>query len=221
MILVFYVPVPKPNEHSRLINVAAKAVLQPLGFQQKGRSRVWFADRGFWAPVIEFQPSGYSKGSYLNIAAMWLWHPGNGWAFNYFQRAGRFIVFETIEQFGPRAEKLADLAAAEATALDKKFESSAAIAHYLKEQANDERLDKNPWTLYHAAIAAGLTGDQAFSQKCFDALIAQNPTVDWMREMQAEAATLAKLRIESGEFNAAIRKKVAGTRAALKLQPLE
>jgi hypothetical protein len=209
------------EDHSRLIRDAARTALSPLGFRQKGRSRVWFADRGFWLLIVEFQPSGFSKGSYLNIAAMWLWHPRNGWAFNHFQRASRFNAFETIEQFKPKAERLANLAAAEAMALDKKFESLAAIAHYLKEQASDERIGKNPWVLYHAAIAAGLTGDPAFSQEYFGALIAQKPTVGWMREMQAEAAALANLRIDSGEFYAAIRKKVAGTRTALKLQPLD
>jgi hypothetical protein len=57
----------KADEHARLIATAAKAALQPLGFVRRGRSRFWFADQGFWIIFAEFQPSGWSKGSYLNM----------------------------------------------------------------------------------------------------------------------------------------------------------
>ena len=207
------------ENHSRLIRDAARTALSPLGFQQKGRSRVWFADRGYWALVIEFQLSGFSKGSYLNICASWLWHP-DGLPLNYFRRAGGFIAFETAEQFKLGTERLAGLAAVEMAGLDRKFESLDAVAVYLKEQASDEQIRKNPWTLYDAAIVAGLTGDKEFGLKCFSELIARRANVDWMREMQAEATTLAKLLAEGGAFHPAIRKKVAAKRAVLKLPPL-
>jgi hypothetical protein len=208
------------DDHSRLIRAAARTALSPLGFQQKGRSRLWFADRGYWALLIEFQPSGFSKGSYLNIAAMWLWQPANGWVFNYCKRAGRFIRFSVVEHFNSEIEKLAALAAAEAAQLDERFRALDAIAGYLKEQANDAQLRKNPWTLYHAMIGAGLTGDENFGFKCFSDLAAQEPHTDWMSEMQTEAATLAKLLSSRAEFRAVISRKVSKTREALKLPPL-
>jgi hypothetical protein len=206
----------KPNEHSWLTNAAAKAVLQSLGFRQKGQSRLWLADRGFWALVVEFQPSGFSKGSYLNIAASWLWHPGD-LPFNYCKRAGKFIEFFTLEQFELEAEWLADQARAEVALLDKKFRSLDDIAAYLKQEACDPRGRQNPWTLYHAAIGAGLTGAPAFALECFNELVAQRPTADWEREIQAEAKQLARLLVESKEFRAAIYKKVEDKRATLKL----
>lgn len=208
------------EEHSRLIRDAACTALSPLGFQQKGRSRVWYADRDFWMHIIEFQPSGFRRGSYLNIAASWLWHPDKSLAFNYFHRAGRFIEFETAEQFKPEAQKLAELAAAEAIALDEKFDSLDAVARYLNEQAKDERAGTNPWTLYHAAITTGLIGNREFGLKCFTELIGQRPTVGWMKDIQSEAASLTKLLAVGTGFHAAIRKKVADKRTALKLPPL-
>ena len=39
-----------------------------MGFWRKGRSRMWLADRDFWLGVVEFQPSGFRKGTYLNVA---------------------------------------------------------------------------------------------------------------------------------------------------------
>jgi hypothetical protein len=208
------------EDHSRLIRDAARRALSPLGFQQKGRSRVWLADRGYWALVIEFQPSGFSKGSYLNVCTSWLWHPGGGLPFNYFERAGKFIEFQNIEQFEAEAEWLADVAAAEATSLDKKFSSLEKVSAYLKQEARDPRGHQNPWALYHAAVAAGLTGAQAFAIECFNELIAQKPVTDWEREIQVEAKLLMEFLAESKKFRAAIRKKVENQRAALKLAPL-
>ena len=63
----------KQNEHGKLIAAAAKAALLPLGCRRKGQSRCWYSDERFWCIFIEFQPSGWSKGSYLNAAATWLW----------------------------------------------------------------------------------------------------------------------------------------------------
>ena len=56
----------KQNLHGRLIAAAAKRHLSPLGCRRKGQSRFWSADHGFYQIGIEFQPSGWSKGSYLN-----------------------------------------------------------------------------------------------------------------------------------------------------------
>lgn len=208
------------EDHSRLIRDVARTALSPLGFQQKGRSRVWFADRGFWILIVEFQPSGFGKGSYLNIAAHWLWHTGNSWAFDYCHRAGSFIRFETAQQFHPKAEGLANLAAAEAIALDGKFASLDAIARYLKEQACDERMGQNPRTLYHAAVTAGLTGDPQFGLESLNRLLEQKPTTDWIRDLQAEATALIKIIPGTEEFRSVIREKVGSARSALKLPAL-
>jgi len=209
-----------PNDHSALIRAAAGTVLSPLGFQQKGRSRVWFADRGLWMLLVEFQPSGFGKGSYLNIAASWFWHSESDWQFDYMKRASGFVPFESMEQFRPEAERLAKLAGAEAAKLDKEFASLKEIADHLKEQTKDRRRSQNPWTLYHAAIVATLTGDQEFSLKCFGDLASQEAQNDWHEKLQDEAVVLAKLVPERKKFQAAILAKVADTRTRLKLAPL-
>jgi hypothetical protein len=38
---------------------------------------VWLDDHTWWLVVVEFQPSSWSQGSYLNVGAMWLWHDKN------------------------------------------------------------------------------------------------------------------------------------------------
>src|SRR5687767_4381931 len=59
--------------HSTLITAAAREILRPMGLFQKGRSRTWLDDQGWWVCVVEFQPSSWSRGSYLNVGCMWLW----------------------------------------------------------------------------------------------------------------------------------------------------
>ena len=110
------------NAHGRIIAAAARSALVPLGFQRKGASRIWFADRGYWLLVVEFQPSAWSKGSYLNVAAHWLWSsltegPQVVLSFDYGGRAGGFISFENEDQFSPQAAALAEVAAAESLRL--------------------------------------------------------------------------------------------------------
>lgn len=62
------------SAHSRLITAATRTHLRPLGCVQKGRSRVWLDDQGWWVGMVEFQPSSWSKGSYLNVGACFLWN---------------------------------------------------------------------------------------------------------------------------------------------------
>src|SRR5215469_14680409 len=69
--------------HSKIIAQAAKESVEPLGIFQMGRSRTWIDDLGWWIVVIEFQPSGFSNGAYLNVAAMWLWHEEDHFTFDF------------------------------------------------------------------------------------------------------------------------------------------
>lgn len=101
----------KASEHGRIIASAAKAALAPLGCLRRGQSRIWQDDHRYWAINVEFQPSGWSKGSYLNIHVAWLWAITHGYQYSY--RAGSFIPFETAEQFTPLIAELAATAAVE------------------------------------------------------------------------------------------------------------
>ncbi len=101
--------------HNKLIAQAARAVLGPMGLRQQGRSRIWLDDNGWWLGVVEFQPSSWSKGSYLNVGACWLWHPGAepGISFDLGHRVEGHVPFRNEAQFQPQARRLADRAAEE------------------------------------------------------------------------------------------------------------
>ncbi|WP_081839826.1 DUF4304 domain-containing protein [Mesorhizobium sp. M1143] len=94
------------NEHGRIIASQAKLVLKPAGFRRKGQSRIWIADRGFWLSVVEFQPSSWSKGTYLNVAVHWLWGSlPETITFDRVERIGQFVPFESPHSFFSRLIK--------------------------------------------------------------------------------------------------------------------
>ena len=121
--------------HDRLIADAAKAVLGPLDFRRKGRSRVWFADHGWWLTVVQFQPSAWSKGSYLNVAAHWLWSETDPFSFDFGGRVAEFVEYVSEAQFTAAAARLAESAAHEAQRLGHRFGSLTATANVLLNEA--------------------------------------------------------------------------------------
>jgi hypothetical protein len=71
------------NEHNKIIRNAAREILAPLGVFQKGQSRIWIDDNGWFLTIIEFQPSGWSKGAYLNASMHFLWSKQEGISFDF------------------------------------------------------------------------------------------------------------------------------------------
>lgn len=205
----------KQSEHGRLIAAAAEAHLRPLGFRRKGQSRFWSADHRFWRIGIEFQPSGWSKGSYLNVGVQWLWYPRRGFTFDTGGRVAEFVPFENPEQFAPAADGLAVQAAEEVRTLRSRFPSLTAIARDLVEMPRGNAL----WPLYHGTVAAGLAGDARTFRGLFDRLLAEGAHDGWWRDRHDVAARLASCLDDPGAFRAAILVLVGECRAVLRLPP--
>jgi len=187
----------KQTEHGRLIDTAAKAALAPLGGQRRGRSRVWRFDRGVWGVWIEFQPSGWSKGSYLNVGPEWFWHAGPGLSWTY--RPADFIGFENAEQFKPLIESMAAVAAREVHVLTQRFKDLSAICEHLHSLLGGEG-----WPVYDAAIAYALAGDLDTSRALFQRLSQWQSDYDWQEDLKARSAALAALLADPDEFREAI-----------------
>lgn len=117
-----------PGAHDQIIAKTAKAVLEPRGFKRKGRSRTWMADHGWWATVVEFQPSQWSKGSYLNAGAHWLWSTSDALSADCGGRLVEHVEYVSDEQFTEAAFALAKQAEREALRLSEKFASLSATA---------------------------------------------------------------------------------------------
>jgi hypothetical protein len=203
----------KADEHSSLIASAAKVALQPLGFVRQGRSRFWLADQRFWIIFADFQPSGWSKGTYLNMGVKWLWEPKP--ILDISDRPVDFIAFESKEQFSPLIERMAEVAAKEALRLKTKFKALDDIYSYLVANAV-----RDGWPIYHAAIASGLIGDVETSNRLFRRMT-NWPTFgyDWELDLKSESATLEALLLDRTQFRAAISVKIGHTRRIMKMLP--
>lgn len=190
------------SEPTRLIAVAANAALLPLNCRRAGQSRRWYSDQRYWVISIEFQPSGWSKGSYLNIGAKWLWSPGPGIDLSY--RPVDFIPFESADQFNPLMAGLAARAAEEVQALRERFHSFARIRAFIDQISHIEG-----WPCFHAAIAAGLDGDIIRARALFER-IAEWPThnYDWEQRLKQRSEQLSRFVENYDDFRAEVQRTI-------------
>jgi hypothetical protein len=186
------------SEHGKLIASAAKAALAPLGCVRKGRSRVWYADQRFWAIWIEFQPSGWCKGSYLNVGARYFWGTSRGLGFSH--RPVEFIPFQSAEQFIPLIQRMAGVAAGEVIAMRECFRTPSDILHYMLASPL-----RDGWPVYDAAMASWLAGEIDQSRALFQRITAW-PTYgyEWEQRLKESSIALAALLDRPQAFRSAI-----------------
>ncbi|MER8973161.1 MULTISPECIES: DUF4304 domain-containing protein [unclassified Mesorhizobium] len=184
------------NEHGRIIASEAKTVLQPAGFRRKGQSRVWIADRGFWLSVVEFQPSSWSKGTYLNVAVHWLWGSlPQTLTFDRSERVGGFVEFQNSAQFvpmvGQMARKVLEIDQIHRSMFPSVQATAAILVNELLLGAYGE------WAAFHAGVAAGLAGDFETARRLFESA-------------QRHAASQAQLLLGYIDDPIAFRSRVRG-----------
>jgi hypothetical protein len=204
-----------PGPHDKIIADAAKSVLGPLNFNRKGRSRIWVADRGWWLAVVEFQPSAWSKGSSLNVAAHWLWTETGFISFDFVGRGQEFVEYLSDAQFVTAAFRLAEGAAHEAQRLLYMFSSLDATARVLRDESpGDPR-----WAAYHAGIVAGLLGDADEAKKMFSRVLDIPAPPGLM--LHSTAALMGGLATKPLDFRREAVALIERQRNALRLPPLD
>jgi hypothetical protein len=129
----------KPPDHNRLLISAAKAELLPIGCAQKGRSRTWLDDHEWWVGVVEFQPSAWSKGSYLNVGVCWLWYEKDYYSFDaalgaHGSRVESFHEFDGTDAFASSARVLSQRARDEVLALREQLSSLRRTSKFLDQK---------------------------------------------------------------------------------------
>ncbi|MER8701399.1 MULTISPECIES: DUF4304 domain-containing protein [unclassified Mesorhizobium] len=184
------------SEHGRIIASQAKIGLKPAGFQRKGKSRIWIADRGFWLSVVEFQPSSWSKGTYLNVAVHWLWGSlPETVTFDRPQRIGQFVPFESPAQFLLAVDQMAKKAVEIDRVHRSMFPSVQATATILVNELQPGAYGE--WAAFHAGVAAGLAGDFETARRLFESA-------------QRHAASQAQLLLGYIDDPIAFRSRVRG-----------
>ena len=208
-----------PRPHDKIIADAAKAALGPLDFRRKGRSRTWFSDHGWWLTVVEFQPSAWSKGCYLNVAAHWLWSEVDSMSFDFGGRVQEHVEYLSDEQFAPAASRLAEKAANEAQRFTEMFTSLDVTADIL---VNEERIarghDAGGWMAYNAGVIAALDGRTDDATEMFDRVLCGPAPPGSV--LHASAKRMAHLAADAVNFRGEVASLVARQRGELKLPTL-
>lgn len=104
------------NIHSKIIKQVCKEILIPLGVFQKGTSRLYLDDNDYFFTVIEFQPSNWDSGTYLNIGLTFLWdyNQSDVLYFTFSRqpaaRYGKFVEYKNETQFRKEIISLVNIA---------------------------------------------------------------------------------------------------------------
>jgi hypothetical protein len=202
------------TDNNRVLREAAREVLAPLGLSQKGRSRTWLDDRGWHAIVVEFQPSSWSKGSYLNVGATWLWFAKDHFSFDYGYRVRDHEEAERGD-WAATSLSLAQSAAKRVLAIRDEATDVTAAARLLRVEAAQPW-----WPEFHAAVSSGLAGDDAGAQRIFAALLRHEAPHPWQRELQRRAGDFYAHLGNSHDFQIHVIGVIQRCRLALKLNPL-
>jgi len=219
---------------TRLIATAAREHLKPLGLKRKGRSRLWYDDRGWSLIVVEFQAS-HRDGTYLNVGAMWLWRDQDYYSFDeghrlYWRDDGRFTEepglgetgwtdfadFLREHQFAEDVAMVAGIAAQRVEQLREQFPDPCAAARYLAGRPPGRR--ETPWWhAYQTGAAAVLCGDADAARRSFGRVTVTGDDPDYAQDLARDAADLAGL--DDDGLRARIEGTVRRTRERLGLPP--
>jgi hypothetical protein len=198
-----------PADHNAVLTVAARRVLKPLGLVRQGKTRVWIDDHGWWTIQVEFQPSSWSKGSYLNVGINWLLYEGGVGAFHISNRVNvPFIEATGNESFEQDAHTLALRAKEEVENLRSRFSTLEAAALYYWDSVR-----RSAWDDYYYGVLLVLVGDIASARIEFESVPTHRLTYGWEKALAQRASELHKLASDQTAFIETIRGIVLRTRS--------
>ena len=145
------------NPHDQIIKQLCKDTLLPLGVFQKGTSRIYIDDNGYFFTVIEFQPSAYAKGTHLNVALHFLWNEKDYISFDFpfgaDIRVKNFVEYQNDEQFTREVTKYVQEAAKQVMFYRKLQDVATAksyMAKWLRKYKKNPRINElNTINLLH------------------------------------------------------------------------
>lgn len=169
---------------------------------------------------IEFQPSGFEQGTYLNVGAQWLWRPSSTFVFEYgdpirvqfsAKNSKGFVTFESKEQFAAAARDIARAAAKEMVKLREIFGTLDSSMRTWR-RAKDQHA-------YHLGVACGLSKRPREAHAYFSASRPKNPEHEWQRAQDELIRELTELVGMPDAFRGRVTEIVQRQRESLKLEP--
>ena len=177
---------------------------------------MWILDRHWFLGIVEFQPSGFGKGSYLNVCAHLLWHPNaESLSFDIYQRVPDFINYIDDDQFAPLADKLAQSGAHLLSALTNTLRRPIDALPLLA------REEYPSWQTFHAAMALGVSGRDSEAVALLTQIAGAESSLDWFKALQLDARCCADLLRQPDQFRAHVMARINRGREHHGLKALE
>jgi hypothetical protein len=202
-------------DHNKLIAEAAKQTLLPAGLKRKGKSRLYYDDNGWWCTIVEFQPSGFSKGSYLNVGVSWLLYEEGHWSFNVGSRQQGFSSAENENDFKNAVFEMT-MNAKDIVENNRERFSTISKAHEYYQS-----IKREGWAFYYAAVIAGLNHQFAVAEENFNSLLAYPETYEWQRELNSRSRELMRLLERPEQFVEAVTRIILNSRTLHRLENKE
>ena len=199
-------------DHNKLLKKIAKARFKQTDIRQEGQSRTFLQDNFWFTTLIEFQPSGYDKGTFLNIGADFNFYPRDHFAFSYGYREKEFIKFESESQFENAVNNLCDLTLKRTLEIQSQLETYAKTAIILKETFNPT----NGWQNFNLGIITGLSGDKTNAKILLETVVSEKCDYQWQTDRRNFTIKLIDL-LDSDNFDDKIKEQIVLTRKLKKL----
>ncbi len=177
--------------HSKLINKAARDILKPIGVVRKGQSRLWLDDNGCWLTLVEFQPSSWSKGTYLNVGICWLWYPKDSFSFDIGDRVSGFIEFQDEDTFLPQAKALAEQAKKHILSNRLALSSPEAIKTFVLNNTVGDK--QHIWASVNKGMACLIARDFTLAHQHFQDVLDCSDSREWAEDVKRYVQSLLVL----------------------------
>lgn len=205
---------------ARALGDAGRQHLADLGLRRRKSSpRLWWLDQGWWLINVEFQPSAWSVGSYLNIGLQHLWNGVDHRTFEWSQRV-------PVGAHGQFAGLVGNEAIVRSAAVAVGVAARQAVQAWLVRLPDDHthlralvERGGSGWDGFNAAIAAQLLGKSEHARAAFH-IVADDldRSISWQRELADDCHHLATLTASPAQFRTLIEDRTRATRTLLKLE---
>lgn len=202
--------------YQKIINKTTREVLRPAGLDQKGTSRLWYLDCGWYACFAEFQPFSNRQGTTLNFGISWLWYPQEHWTFDVFNRVGEFFEYDEDESFRSCILALSNQAVEYCTQTQAAIKTPADAYVFVENHKK-----KTDWHAFNLAILAGLDDKADVARSLFDAAFVDQAKVAWQIERNEVIETLKSELTDRQAFERCINARIIEARTMLKLPPTQ
>jgi hypothetical protein len=199
-------------DHSKLIKKIAKERLKPFDIFQKGQSRTFLYDKGWFTILIEFQPSAWSKGTGLNIGVDLNLYPRDYFAFIYGYRETNVVEFEDEVTLTKKINELCDHAIITVKELVNLF-----LDLWTAIETNEKIESKDTWKLFELGVLFGLISDYNKARQLLNQVIEEKCEFEWQLQRQRITAEILIWLEEEVTFTDKIKEMINTTRQMKKL----